>query len=68
MDDEVFRAELDKLRAEEDAELKKHAPMLGSMWAAAQNQRLAIGHKARERTLHSIQTARVLQNQSQAAE
>lgn len=60
-----FRAGLDKLYAEE---ARQFGPMLDAMLLEAQSLRLAEGHKARERTLRSLDTARMSQHRSQEAE
>ena len=45
------RARLNKLYAEEE---ERFGPMLDAMLLEAHNRRLSEGHKARERTLHSL--------------
>jgi hypothetical protein len=60
-----FRAALDKLYAEE---ARRFGPMLDAMLLEAQSLRLEEGHKARERTLRSLDTARMSRRRSQEAE
>jgi len=60
-----MRARLNEQRAEE---WKRFGPMLDAMLLKAQSLRLREGHKARERTLRSLETDRASQNHSQAEE
>ena len=60
-----FRAWHDKVLAEE---AKRFGPLLDAMLLEAQNLRLVKGHKARERTLRSLETAHASGRRSQAAE
>ncbi len=63
--DPEARDRLNKLYAEEE---RRFGPMLYAMLLEAQNLRLREVHKARERTLDSIEKARASGCPSQAAE
>jgi hypothetical protein len=59
-----FIAWLNKVRAEQ---ARRIGPMLDAKLLEAQSLRLTEGHKARERTLHSLDMAHASQHRSQAA-
>lgn len=59
------RAWLNKMYAEEK---QRFGPMLDTMLLEAQSLRLQEGHKARERTVRSLEMAHASQRPSQAAE
>ena len=58
-----FREWHNKILAEE---AQRFGPMLDAMLLEAQNLRLVKGHKARERTLHSLDMVHVFGRRSQA--
>jgi hypothetical protein len=60
-----FRAWHDKVRAEE---ARLFGPMLDAMLLEAQSLRLVEGHKARERTLRSLNMAQMSQRRLQVTE
>jgi hypothetical protein len=60
-----FRAWHNKVLAEE---AQRFGPLLDAMLLEAQNLRMSEGHKARERTLNSIDMVHAWRHRSQAAE